>query len=299
MRVFVTGASGHIGCPLVAELVGAGHQVLGLARSDESANRVAAQGGEVVRGDMADLDLLRNTAAAADAVVHLAFRHDLMAAGDRDAAASADLAALRAIAGALIGTGKPLVGPGGTLMLVPLGRVGTEADILPGGYRIDAENYVAGLADRGVRSSVVRLSPVVHSSLDLHGFIPGLIAIARRQGFAAYVGDGANRWPAVHTLDAARLYRLAVEVAPPGARLHGASDGGIPFRQIAEHIGKGLGLPVRSLSPEDAPEYFGYLASLVQLDGPVTSARTRQLLDWEPTHPGLLPDLDEGHYFRS
>ncbi len=220
MRVFITGASGHVGSALVPELLHNGHQVLGLARSDESAKRLTEWGAEAVRGDLHDLDRLRAATAAADGVVHLAFRHDAMQAGDLAGAAESDLAALQTIGDALAGTDKPLVSTSGTGMLAGIvhDRVATEDDYDPnGGYRIDAENYVVDLAAKGVRSSVLRLPPITHSRLDHHGFAPSLIAFARQNGFAAYIGDGTNRWSSVHTLDAARLYRLALESAPAGS----------------------------------------------------------------------------------
>ncbi|UQU68264.1 SDR family oxidoreductase [Couchioplanes caeruleus] len=300
MRVFVTGASGHLGSAVLPDLRAAGHHVVGLARSDASAAAVEKLGAEARRGALADLDLLRREAAASDGVIHLAFRHDLMISGDLAGAAGADLAALRALADGLDGSGRPLVGTSGTAMLVTggvTGRAGTERDVFPGGgYRIDAENFVAGLAGRGVRSSIVRLAPTVHSSLDHRGFIPIIIAAARRNGYAAYVGDGANRWPAVHTLDAAVLYRLALEKAPAGSRLHGAAEEGIPFRDIATAVGRALDLPVRSISPAEAEDHFGFLATFAQLDNPASAAITRELLGWEPVQPGLLADLAEGRY---
>jgi nucleoside-diphosphate-sugar epimerase len=300
MRVFVTGASGHLGSAVVPELLAAGHEVVGLARSDAAAAAIDKLGAQVRRGDLDDLDLLRNEAAAADGVIHLAFRHDLMATGDMTGAAESDLQALRAIAAG--SEGKPLVNTSGTAMfalMANLGRPATEQDTLSGGYRIDSENFVAGLAADGIRSSSIRLTPTVHSSLDRHGFITGVIAAARKAGFSAYVGDGANRWPAVHTLDAARLYRLALEGAPAGSRLHAVDDEGVPFAEIAEAVGRNLGLPVRSITPDQAGAHFGFLGQMVQLDNPASSALTRELLGWAPTHPGLLADLDEGHYFRA
>ncbi|MEU5906319.1 SDR family oxidoreductase [Micromonospora sp. NPDC047467] len=303
MRVFVTGASGHVGSAVVPELLSAGHEVVGLARSDASAAAIEKIGAQARRGDLYDLDVLREEAAASDGVIHLAFRHDLMINGDLAGAASADLDALTALADGLAGSGKPLVGTGGTAMLVMggiVGRPGTERDTFPGGgYRIDAENFVAGLASRGVRSSIIRLAPTVHSSLDRYGFINIIIAAARRNGYAAYVGEGTNRWPAVHTLDAAQLYRLALEKAPAGVRLHGAADEGVPFRQIAAAIGRNLDLPVRSISPDEANDYFGFLGQFAQMDNPTSSAITRELLGWTPAHPGLIADLHEGHYFRA
>jgi nucleoside-diphosphate-sugar epimerase len=298
VRILVTGASGHIGSAVVPELLGAGHQVVGLARSDASAEAVAATGATVVRGDLDDLDGLATAASAADGVVHLAFKHEL---DDLPRAAVFDLAAVEAIGEALEGTGKPFVITSGTLLLAfaAPGQVGTEDAVLAGGPRADSENVVVAMAERGVRSSVVRLAPLVHSSLDHHGFTHRLIATARRTGVSAYVGDGTNRWSGLHTLDAATLYRAAVERAPAGSRLHGVEDEGVPFREIAGVLGRHLGLPVRSIAPEEADTHFGFLGPLVVLDGPASNARTRALLGWAPTHPGLLADLDEGHYFTA
>jgi len=300
MRVFVTGASGHIGSAVVPELLGHGHQVVGLARSARSAAALEAVGAEAWRGDLDDLDGLRAAAAAADGVIHLAFKHEAMASGDYLSAIADDLKAIEAMGTALEGTGKPFVGTGGTLMLALggiKGRAGTERDVVAGGPRVDAENTVAGFAGRGIRSSLVRLSPLVHSSLDHHGFAHALIGIARAKGVSGYVGDGANRWPAVHTLDAARLYLLALESAPAGSRLHGVADEGVPFRDIAGVIGSRLGLPTASVDPQDADAHFGFLGMLVGRDNPTSNALTRELLGWEPVHAGLLDDLAHGHYF--
>jgi nucleoside-diphosphate-sugar epimerase len=300
MRVFVTGASGHIGSALVPELLGHGHQVVGLARSDRSAAALEAAGAEAWRGDLDDLDGLHAAATAADGVVHLAFKHEAMATGDYLGAIADDLKAIEAMGTALEGTGKPFVGTGGTMMLALggiKGRPGTEQDAVTGGPRVDAENTVTGFAERGIRSSIIRLSPIVHSSLDHHGFTHQLIGIARAKGVSGYVADGANRWPAVHTLDAARLYLLALESAPAGSRLHGVADEGVPFSDIAAVIGSRLGLPVESVEPQDAGEHFGFLGMLVGLDNPTSNAFTRELLGWEPAREGLIEDLTHGHYF--
>jgi nucleoside-diphosphate-sugar epimerase len=300
MRVFVTGASGHIGSAVVPELLQAGHQVVGLARSDDSAKALAAAGADVRRGDLDDLDALREAAAAADGVIHLAFKHDLMGAYDFAGAVAADLAAIKALASGLEGTGKPLVTTSGTLMLTMAaitGRPGTEADFAPGGPRVEAENFVVGLAERDVRSSIIRLPPIVHSSLDHNGFVHILIGIARQAGVSGYVGDGANRWPSVHTLDAARVYQLALDGAPAGSRLHAVADEGIGFRDIAAAIGRGVGVPTASIAAADAAERFAFLGGFVGVDNPTSSEVTRKVLGWEPAHPGLIEDLEHGHYF--
>lgn len=300
MRVFVTGASGHIGLPVVEELLGAGHEVVGLARSDDSAARIEATGAAVRRGDLDDLDGLQAAASEADGVIHLAFKHDLTVTGDMESAIAADMAATQAFGDALAGTDKAFVNTSGTLMLALAGisgRAGTEDDRSPGGHRGDVENATLALADRGVRSAVVRLSPFVHSDLDKHGFGPILIGFAREKGFAGYPDEGTNRLPGVHTLDAARLYRLAVESAPVGQVLHGVGDEGVPTKEIAGAIGRGTGLPVRSLPQEEAEDYFGFLTFALLADNPTSNAQTREVVGWEPTHPGLIADYDAGHYF--
>jgi nucleoside-diphosphate-sugar epimerase len=300
MQVFITGASGHIASAVIPELLSAGHEVVGLARSDASAAAVEALGAKVYRGSLDDPDGLREAAAASDGVIHLAFMHEATHSGNFGAAIAADLRAKEAMGEALAGTGKPFVGVSGTIALVLGGLQGTatEADAAGAGPQADGENAVIALAERGVRSSVVRLPPTVHSSLDHRGFVPALIGIARETGRAGYAGDGANRWPAVHTLDAARLLRLAVESAPAGSRLHAVAEPGVPFREIAGAIGRHLGVPAVSIPPEEVAGYFGFLAMFVPLDNPASSALTRELLGWRPEHPGLLDDLGQVHYFR-
>jgi nucleoside-diphosphate-sugar epimerase len=300
MRVFVTGASGHVASAVIPELVSHDHQVVGLARSDASAAVVQALGAEVRRGELADLDGLRQAASEADGVIHLAFDHAAMRDGQWAGAAEGELAAVKAFGEALAGTGKPLVTTSGTLMLAMggvSGRPGTEADVVASGPRVDTENHTIELAEQGIRSSVVRLSPLVHSDLDHHGFTPALIGFAREHGAAAYIGDGANHWSAANTRDMGVLYRLALEQAPAGTRLHGVSDEGIPFRQLAETIAAKLGVEAKSVSPEEAPDYIGFLAGFAHLDAPTSNAHTREVLGWEPVHAGWIEDVEAGHYF--
>ena len=295
VRVFVTGASGFIGSAVVAELLGAGHRVVGLARSEESAGAITAAGAEVHRGSLDDLDSLRAGAAAADGVIHLAYDHDF--SRSREVAAEVDAGVIQAMGDVLAGSNRPIVIASG-LGIAP-GRVSTEADRAPVGWpRRASEEVVIGLAQRGVRGAVVRLPPTVHGRGD-KGFIQWLIAAARRHGHAAYVGDGANRWPAVHRFDAARLFRLGVERATAGSILHAVADEGIAVRDIAAIIARRLEVGVAVKSPEEAGAYFGFLALLVGLDIPASSAHTRAQLDWHPVEPGLLADLDEGHYFAT
>jgi len=301
MRIFVTGASGHIGSALVPELLEAGHQVVGLARSDASADKLTVAGAEVVHGGLDDLDVLAKAAGQSDGVVHLAFKHDLVYGGDMDGAAAADSKAIKAMGTALEGSNKPFVGIGGTLMLAMMGindRPGTETDFAPEGIPVAGrENNVIAFAGKGVRASVVRFAPVVHSELDKEGFVPALIGFAKQKGSAAYIGDGSNRWPAVNTHDGATLLRLAVETASAGTRLHGVAESGIAFKEIAETIGKNLGLPATSVTPEEAPAYLNFLASFAAADNPVSNDLTRERFGWEPTGIGLIEDLNEGHYF--
>lgn len=297
MKVFVTGASGHVGSALVPELLRAGHQVVGLARSDASAAKLDSQGAAVRLGDLDDLDGLRKGAAEADAVIHLAFKHDEMFAGDYAAAAGTDLAVIRAFLDELSGTGKALIGTGGTLVYSGLGRVATEEErVAEDGGRATARNLIIDAQD--VRGAVAVLPPTVHSELDTAGFIPLLVRIARTTGVSAYPGDGANRWSAAHTLDVARLYRLAVEKVPAGSVLHAVAEEALPLREIAEAIGRQLDVPVTSIPAEQAVEHFGPLAHMVARDAPTSGARTKALLGWEPQEPGLLADLEAGFYFE-
>jgi nucleoside-diphosphate-sugar epimerase len=300
MRIFITGASGHIAAAVIPELLNNGHQVVGLVRSDGSAEAVAALGAEVRRGDLDDLDGLEAAAGQADGVIHLAFKHEAMRTGDFMGAVDSDLAAIRAIGETLIGTDKPFVTTGGTLMLAMAGitgRPGSEDDHSDSGPRVDAENYTLSLAQQGVRSSVVRLAPMVHSDLDHHGFTHALIDFARESGVAAYIGEGANRWPAANTYDIGALYRLAVEKAPAGSTLHGVGDTGIPFKVIAETIAGQLGLETKSIAAEEAPQYLGFLAFFAGFDNPTSNDTTRRMLGWAPVHPGWVEDLQTGHYF--
>jgi nucleoside-diphosphate-sugar epimerase len=295
MRVFVTGASGHIGSAVVPELLQAGHEVAGLARSEMSAAAVKALGAEVRRGDVDDLDGLRKAASDADAVIHLAFNHDAVFAGDLAGAAAADLAVVRAFGDALAGTGKTLIGVGMT-RTGDGAAVGAAVDANP---RSAVSREVAGLAERGVRSLLVAIPPVVHGPRDQHGFIPTLIAIARGAGVSCYAGDGASRWPAAHALDVGRLYRLALEKAPAGSQLYAAAEEGITVREIAETIGRHLGVPTVSIPAGRAADHFRSFALFITLDVPMSGTGTRQTLDWKPEHPGLIADLDQGHYFMA
>jgi nucleoside-diphosphate-sugar epimerase len=294
MRVFVTGASGFIGSAVVPELVGAGHQVVGLARSDSSAAAVAAAGAEVQRGALDDLESLRAAAVASDGVIHLAFIHDFSNFG---ASVQADRRAIETLGAALEGSGRPFVIASG-MATVARGRVATEEDAFdPSWPRAGAAETTISLADRGVRSSVVRLPPTVHGKGD-HGFVARLITIARERGVSGYIGDGANRWPAVHRLDAAQLFRLALENGPAGSVWHAVADVGVLTRRIAEVIGRHLDLPVVSIPREDAGDHFGWLGAFFGgIDRPASSELTRELLGWQPTHPGLIDDLEQGHYF--
>ena len=291
MRVLVTGASGHVAWAVIPELIKAGHEVTGLARSETSASVVKDLGAEVRRGDTSDLAGLREAAASADAVIHLAFNHDVMATGDMAGAAAMDMATVRAFGDALADTGKAFIGIG--LGAAPDGVPFTSAN-----PRSAVAREIAGFAGRGIRSVLVAIPPVVHSPRDRGGFIPTLIRIARAAGASGYVGDGANRWPAVHALDLGRLYRLALEKAPAGSQLIAAAEEGAAVRDIAEVIGRHLGVPTVSVPAEKATEHFGAFGTFMTLGlPPMSNAPTRELLGWEPDHPGLIADLDQGHYF--
>jgi nucleoside-diphosphate-sugar epimerase len=306
MRYFITGASGWIGSAVTAELIGSGHQVLGLARSDAAAAALVAAGAEARPGTIDDLDTLRHAAGESDGVIHLAFKHDLAFAGGFASAADADRVAVEALGEALAGTDRPLVIASGTLGVAP-GRVATERD----GHDVDpalvalgagprtrhgTAELVLSLASRGVRSSVVRLSPTNHGRGD-NGFMSAIVGIARTSGVSGYVGDGTNRWPAVHRLDSAHLFCLALEHAPAGSTLHSVADEGVAIRDVAGVIGRHLKVPVVSIAPENAAAHFTWLSGFIGLDSPASSALTRELLGWDPVQPGLIDDLDEGHYF--
>jgi nucleoside-diphosphate-sugar epimerase len=292
MRIFVTGASGWIGSAVVPELLSAGHQVLGLARSDASATAVAGMGAEVLRGELNDTDVLRAGALGSDGVIHLAF----VVPSVTEAATRTDARAVETFAASLADSGKPLVVSGGTL--VRPGRPATERDELiaagPIAARITNMQAALAAAERGVRSCLVMLPRSVHGQGERHGFIPQLIAMARAKGISGYIGDGTSRWPAVHVKDAASLYRLAIEQAPASAVLNAVGDEGVPVREIAEAIGRHLNLPARSLP---AAEFEGMLVPLLSTDMPASSTITQELLGWKPTHPGLIEDIEQGHYF--
>ena len=298
MNVFVTGGSGQTGPAIVAELIAAGHTVTGLARSDKAAARLGELGADILRGSLDDLDALHKGAKASDGVIHMAFGGDF---SNPASMTQRDCAAISALGQGLSGSGKPLVITSGTLVMAP-GHVATEHDAPDpgslGSLRIPGEQTCLALADQGVRAIVLRLAPTVHGPGD-YGFIPFLISAARRTGVSAYVGDGANRWPAVHRQDAATLFRLAVEKAPAGSVLHGAGESAITFETIAHLVGRVLGIPTASLTPEEAIGHFQnpFFAKAFATDAPVSSAHTRNLLGWEPSHATLLEDMEASDYF--
>ena len=293
MRVFVTGATGFIGSAITRELIDAGHQVLGLARSDSAAQSLAAAGAKVHRGSLEDRESLRSGAAASDGVIHCAFIHNFNNYGP---SAEADKRAIETLGEVLRGSGRPLIVTSGTLLAERQGPLATEDDAPTANFPRKSEQTALAMASHGVPASVVRLPPTVHGDGD-HGFVPRLISVAREKGASAYVGDGMNRWPAVHRLDAAHLYRLVLEKGSAGATYHGVADEGVPCREIAAIIGRHLNLPVVARSKDEASDHFGWIAHFFGLDAPASSARTQEQLGWHPSQPGLIADLDQPHYF--
>lgn len=296
MRVFVTGASGWIGSAVVPELLENGHEVIGLARSDESAAALSAAGATAHRGSLDDLDSLRTGAEESDAVVHLAFKHDF---SDFAGAGRTERAAVEVLGNALLGSDRPLLLASGvaltpgSLLTEDVASPAVGAESPRGGSEALALEY----ADRGVRSVGLRFAPTVHGQGD-HGFVSAIVGAARDQKASGYVGDGSNRWPAVHRLDAARLVRLALDKAPAGSVVHAVAEEGIPTRDIAEVVGRHLGVPAVSVDPHDVASHFGWIGAFFGLDIPASSAITRELLDWTPTRPGLIEDLEAGYYFE-
>ena len=308
MHVFITGGTGHSGSYIIPELIAARHEVTGLARSDASAAALSALGAKVRRGDLEDLEGLKEAAADADGVIHVAHRQDLLPSGGMDAVAAAEVPIMLAYGEALAGTGKPLVAAGSIGSSGQLGRPATEEDpALPVGdehkgtlrARNVVETAVIGLAEQGVRSSIVRIANIAHSTTDQAGFLVQLTALAKEKGVVGYPGDGTNLWNAVHIRDAASVFRLALEKAPAGTYWHAVGDGGIQFRDIAEAIGRRLNLPVVSIPLDElmVPGYFGFLANIVTQSYPASNLTTRRTLGWEPAQPSLLANLNNGHYF--
>ncbi len=294
MRIFVTGATGFVGSAVVQDLIASGHSVLGLARSDAGAASLAAAGAHIHRGSMEELDTLKTGAEKADAVIHTAFNHDFSKFAEN---CDQDRRAIETLGNVLAGSDRPLLVTSGLGMLAA-GRLATEADVPASHSALPrvSEAAAAALAARGVRASTVRLPPSVHGDGD-HGFVPILINIAREKGVSAYVGDGENRWPGVHRRDAARVYRLAIERGAEGGPFHAVADEGVPFKNIAAIIAKHLKIPLAALSPEEAAAHFGWFGMFAGWDVPASSARTRALLGWAPTGPGLLEDIDRPSYF--
>ena len=294
MRIFVTGATGFVGSAIVPELINAGHQVLGLGRSDAAAAWLTAAGAEVKRGSLDEVESLRQGAGAVDAVIHAGFIHDF---ANYAAAAETDRRAIETIGAVLAGSDRPFIVTSGTALTAP-GRVATENDSANSTFPRKSEEAAASAAAGGSRVSVLRLPPSVHGVGD-HGFVPLLIRLAREKGVSAYVGEGLNRWPAVHRLDAARLYRLVLEASPMAARYHAVADEAVPFREIAQVIGRRLNIPVVSKSPEEAADHFGWFAHFAGLDCPASSAQTQKQLGWRPTQASLIPDIDQPSYFEA
>jgi nucleoside-diphosphate-sugar epimerase len=294
MKIFVTGATGFVGSAVVKELIQAGHQVVGLARNDAGAKSLLTAGANVHRGSLEDLESLHSGAATADGVIHTAFIHDFSNYGP---AAEADRRAIETLGGALAGSDRPLIVTSGTLLAQRQGPLAAEEDAHNPNFPRKSEDAALALAAHGVRAALLRLPPSVHGNGD-HGFVPRLITIAREKGVSAFIGDGLNRWPAVHRLDAAHLYRLVLEKSSVGATYHGVADEGVPTREIAEVIGRHLNLPVISKSREEAADHFGWIGLFFGIDAPASSALTQERLGWRPVQPGLIADLNADHYFE-
>jgi nucleoside-diphosphate-sugar epimerase len=294
MRVFVTGATGFVGSAVVRELISTGHQVVGLARSEEAATALTTAGAAAHFGSLEDPESLRSGAAAADAVIHTAFIHDF---SNYLPAAEKDKRAIETLGAALSGSQRRLIVTSGTLLAKRVGTLATEADAHESNFPRKSEEAANTLASEGVNASIVRLPPSVHGEGD-HGFVPALIGIARQKGVSAYIGDGSNRWPSVHRIDAARLYRLALEKATAGACYHAVADEGVPTREIAAVIGRHLNVPVVAKSGDEAAAHFGWISRFFAIDGPASSAITGETLGWRPVQLGLIADLDQEHYYR-